>query len=143
MSQENRIGIVSSVDANTGMASVIYQGGDGEVTQLLPYATFNDEYKLPKIGAKVIVLHMSNGSEAGIVLGTYWNHHNSAENPGQYHKKLGDNAYFDYDGNTLTIAAECIRFLSTESETDVELAKMTAAINDIKNRLEKLEKKVG
>ena len=60
---ENRIGTVSSVDAATGMVSVVYEDRDGEVTELLPYATFNDEYKLPQIGAKVVVLHLSNGGE--------------------------------------------------------------------------------
>ena len=49
----NRIGTVSSVDSETGMVSVLYEDRDGEVTELLPYATFNDEYKLPQLGAKV------------------------------------------------------------------------------------------
>lgn len=66
----NRIGTVSSVDAETGMVSVVFEDRDGEVTELLPYATFNEEYKLPQLGAKVVVIHLSNGGEMGIILGT-------------------------------------------------------------------------
>ena len=66
----NRIGTVSSVDPETGMVSVIFEDRDGEVTELLPYATFNEEYKLPQLGAKVVVMHLSNGGEMGIILGT-------------------------------------------------------------------------
>ena len=78
----NRIGTVSSVDPETGMVSVIFEDRDGEVTELLPYATFNEEYKLPQLGAKVVVMHLSNGGEMGIILGTYWNEYNAAGNPG-------------------------------------------------------------
>ena len=34
--------------------------------RFLPYATFNEEYKLPQLGAKVVVIHLSNGGEMGI-----------------------------------------------------------------------------
>ena len=69
----NRIGTVSSFDKKTGMASVLYSDRDGDVTQMLPFATFNGEYKVPETGSKVLVVHLSNGSEIGIILGTYWN----------------------------------------------------------------------
>ena len=38
----NRIGTVSSVDADTGMVSVVFEDRDGEVTELRPYATINE-----------------------------------------------------------------------------------------------------
>ena len=101
----NRIGTVSSVDPETGMVSVLFEDRDGEVTELLPYATFNEEYKLPQLGAKVVVIHLSNGGEMGIILGTYWNEYNAAGNPGTFHKDLGGGAYINYKDGVLTVAA--------------------------------------
>ena len=131
----NRIGTVSSVDPKTGMVSVLYEDRDGEVTELLPYATFNDEYKLPQLGAKVIVLHLSNGSEMGIVLGTYWNERNAAGNPGAYHKNIGDGAYFDYDKSVLAVVAGHIRFRATLDGEDVTLASLMGDLKQIKQIL--------
>lgn len=110
-----RIGTVSSVDAVNGMISVIYQDRGGEVTQALPYLTFNDEYKMPDIGQKVLVAHLSNGAEMGVVLGTYWNKANSPGAPATYYKELGGDAFFKYDAKTgnLTINAEHITFNAT------------------------------
>lgn len=131
----NRIGTISSVDAETGMVSVIYEDRDGEVTELLPYATFNDEYKLPQPGAKVVVLHLSNGGEMGIVLGTYWNQYNTAGNPGMYHKDLGGGAYFEYDAGTLSIVAEHIRLVSADDDEDFTVASLMEDIKKMKNML--------
>lgn len=54
-----RIGKVSSVDYGSGMIKVTYPDLDNSVTDDLPYLTFNDEYKMPKVGASVLVVHLS------------------------------------------------------------------------------------
>ena len=93
MEDISRIGTVSKVDRENGMISVLYEDRSGKVTQNLPFASFNDEYKMPKIGDKVSVLHLSNGTEMGIVLGKYWNKSNKpADSKDTYHKQ------FDYEG---------------------------------------------
>lgn len=103
----HRIGTVSSVDKSTGMISVIYEDR-GETTGDLPFASFNDEYKPPKIGTKVIILQSSEG---GIALGGFWNEENPGPDfSGTYHKKIGKNAYIEYNDGTLTIAADQIQF---------------------------------
>lgn len=135
LSGENRIGKVSSVDAETGMVSVIYHDKDGEVTQMLPYATFNDEYKMPQIGAKVVVLHLSSGQEMGIVLGTYWNKNNPSGTTGMYHKDLGGGAYLNYDKETLTIVAEHIRLVAANDEEDFTVASLMSDLKKIKEKL--------
>jgi len=142
----NRIGTVSSVDAETGMVSVIYQDKDGEVTELLPYATFNDEFKLPQLGAKVVVLHLSNGGEMGVILGTYWNEHNAAGNPGTYHKDLGGGAYIDYNDGVLTITAEHTHIGSlngTENYQEFEVEALLKKLHDHEERIAEIEKSVG
>lgn len=142
----NRIGTVSSVDANTGMVSIIYEDRDDEVTELLPYATFNDEYKLPKIGAKVVVLHLSNGSEMGIVLGTYWNEYNAVGNPGTFHKDLGGGAYINYKDGVLTVAAEHTVIVSLdggETYQRAEVERLLQKLHDHEEKIAALEQAVG
>lgn len=131
----SRIGTVSSVDEKTGMVSVVYEDRDGEVTELLPYATFNDEYKPPQLGAKVIVLHLSNGGEMGIVLGTYWNKYNAAENPGTYHKELGGGAYINYKEGILSFVAEHIRLVAADDDEEFTIASLMTDMKKIKEKL--------
>lgn len=142
----NRIGTVSSVDPETGMVSVIFEDRDDEVTELLPYATFNEEYKLPQPGAKVVVIHLSNGGEMGIILGTYWNESNAAGNPGTFHKDLGGGAYINYKDGVLTIAAEntVIKSLNGgETYQDIEPEKLMKKIHDHEKRIADLEQVAG
>lgn len=66
-----RIGFVSSYNAETGMASIYYPDRCDEVTDELPVmAPFGLLQTLNKDDA-VFVIHLSNGSEAGVVLGSY------------------------------------------------------------------------
>ena len=70
-SSDNRIGFVSSFNPGTGMATVFYPDRNGEVTTELPvFAPFGIMQELKK-GEAVLVLHLSNGGTAGIVLGSY------------------------------------------------------------------------
>ena len=98
-----RIGKVSSVDYGSGMIKVTYPDLDNSVTDDLPYLTFNDEYKMPKVGASVLVVHLSNGSAMGIVAGTYWNssHRPPVSGKGVYRKDLAQaigEAFLQYSG---------------------------------------------
>jgi len=66
-----RIGFVNSYNAETGMASIYYPDRCREVTDDLPiFAPFGLMQTLNKHDA-VFVLHLSNGSEAGLILGSY------------------------------------------------------------------------
>ena len=103
-----RIGKVSSVDYGSGMIKVTYPDLDNSVTDDLPYLTFNDEYKMPKVGASVLVVHLSNGSAMGIVAGTYWNssHRPPVSGKGVYRKDLAQaigEAFLQYSGS-ITVA---------------------------------------
>ena len=71
-----RIGKVSSVNAGSGMVRVTYPDKDDSVTAELPVFSFTDEYKMPKVGSQVLVVHLSNGTSAGVCLGHYWNKSN-------------------------------------------------------------------
>ncbi len=66
-----RIGFVSSYNAAAGMASVYYPDRMGEVTGDLPVFSPCGLVQVLQKGDAVLVLHLSNGGEAGIVLGSY------------------------------------------------------------------------
>lgn len=118
MAGEIRIGKVSSVDYNAGMVKVAYADKDGATTKLLPVFSFNGEYKMPAVDTYVLVVHLSNGNEAGIVLGTYWNNARSSKATGKgvFRKELGSSegeAFLQYNKGTLTIKADNIKFESS------------------------------
>lgn len=70
MSAEIRVGKVSSIDYPSGMVRVTYPDKDNNVTRPIPL--FSSEYAMPPVGALVAVVHLSNGAEAGVVLGRPW-----------------------------------------------------------------------
>ena len=93
MAEKNiRIGRVSSIDYGSGMISVTYPDLDDSVTDDLPVFSMGDEYKMPPVGAEVLVLHLSNGCAAGVVMGRYWNEANkpSVSGKGVFRKELGE-----------------------------------------------------
>ena len=101
-----RIGRVSSVDYENGMVSVTYPDLDDSTTDAFPVFSFTDEYKMPGIGQEVLVLHLSNGQTAGIVMGKFWNRQNIPSNSGEnvFRKELGRSygeAYIEYNGDDL------------------------------------------
>ena len=97
-----RVGQVSSINYSEGTIKVLFQDKDQTVTDDLPILTFNDEYKMPKIGAYVAVALLSNGTEAGYVLGTFWDGQKESVKTGKgvYRKELAlekSKAFFEYD----------------------------------------------
>ena len=106
MADEIRVGKVSAVDYAAGMVRVAYHDKDDSVTSPLPM--LSDEYHMPEVGDMVLVLHLSNGKEAGVVLGRPWSEKNKPPEgaAGLYRKDLGKTpgaAMIRYDGSTLTI----------------------------------------
>lgn len=105
----------------------------------LPYLTFNDEYKMPKVGASVLVVHLSNGSAMGIVAGTYWNssHRPPVSGKGVYRKDLAQaigEAFLQYSGGSLQIHAPAITLDASRITLATKSGSITAAeiINHIK-----------
>lgn len=102
---EIRIGRVSSVNYETGMARVTYRDKDETVTAEFPMLTNNEEYRMPGIGEQVLVAHLSNGSSRGAIIGTVWNQKNIPKESGKslYRKDLSaykDAAYIRYSDET-------------------------------------------
>ena len=134
-----RIGRVSKIDYENGMISVTYPDMDDAVTVLLSTVSFNDEYKMPKIGDEVLALHLPSGQARGLVLGHYWNQTNKPKKSGRdlYRKEYGHDqgeAYCEYeDGSELLYFAPEIKFTVDDGEITV---------SSIISRLESLEARV-
>ena len=62
-----RFGKISSVNYEAGTVRVVYHEKDDCVTSEIPLLSF--EYMMPEVDDAVLVLHLSNGAEAGVVLG--------------------------------------------------------------------------
>lgn len=119
-----RIGNVSSIDYEKGMIRVTYPDRDDSVTAELPVFSFTDEYKMPRVGSEVLVLHLSNGAAAGIVMGHYWNEDNTSAltGPGVFRKELGQSAgeaYIQYKDGTITIRAKNINIVGDSKSISV------------------------
>lgn len=131
MEEPIRVGKVSSIDYKNGMIKVLYTDRDEAVTDDLPVLSFNDEYKMPQIGDYVLVLHLSNGTAAGYVLGTFWSDGNNpaAYGKGVYRKEYGTSqgeAYAEYKNGQLKIRADNIVF--SGSSGSITLAQIIAHI---------------
>ena len=100
----NRIGIVSSIDYEKGMVSVTYPDRDNSTTKMFPYLCPTEEYKMPKVGDNVMVVHLSNGSASGVVLGTFWDASHKPPKSGKTvcRKQLSDEAYIECVDDEIT-----------------------------------------
>lgn len=100
-----RVGNVSSINYKKGLIEVTYPDLDDSVTDALPVFNFTGEYKMPKVGDEVLVIHLSNGESAGIVMGRFWEEDNLPPAYGQnfFRKELGEDygeAFIQYkDGD--------------------------------------------
>lgn len=106
MANEIRVGKISAIDYAAGTVRVVYHDQDDAVTPSLPL--LSGEYHMPEVGDAVLVLHLSNGMEAGVVLGRCWSDKNKPPEgkAGLYRKDLGrtpGEAMIRYDGGTLAI----------------------------------------
>lgn len=122
MADAIRVGKISSVDYAAGTVHVAYPDKDGSVTANLPL--LSDEYRMPEVGDMVLVLHLSNGAEAGVVLGRYWSRNNTPPEgvAGLYRKDLSripGEAVIRYDGSTLTI--QCAHSVRIKASGDVAI----------------------
>ena len=100
----NRTGRVSAINYEAGTYQVTYFDRGESVTREIN-AISNGEYRMPRIGQVVSVSHNSNGSAAGVAVGSVWNKTNKpAEGyEGLYRKEYGTQqgqAYDRYDANT-------------------------------------------
>lgn len=130
-----RIGYVSSINYEAGMIRVTYPDKDGATTAEFPCFSAGGEYQMPVVKDQVIVLHLSNDTSSGVVLGKVWNEDNRPPLQGEksYYKQLGSMAHEQVTGADYTLSADTISFSGSTGSITVE------ELLDMKRRLEELE----
>lgn len=131
-----RVGRISSVNQENGMVRVYYPDRDSTTSELGMFY-FLGEYKPPKVNDQVIVLHLSNDTSSGVVLGGFWNEVSKAPRKMSYKKEMDSDSYEFLQNGTFTLHSQEI---SLEGETG---AITLTEILDMKNRLEKLERSLS
>lgn len=99
-----RIGKVSAIDYEKGLISVYYEDRTAMVTGMMPVLS-NGRYKMPNIGDSILVAHLSNSTNAAVVLGTVFNEVNVPKMSGQnvYYEEMSDNTMMSSDGTDITL----------------------------------------
>lgn len=97
-----RMGYVSTFDAASGMCSVVYPDRNAETaTSEMPvFLPFGIGQKLKKDDA-VLVVHLSNGSEVGIVIGAFAQ---SGETPGTSISTESGDITFSLPAGSITVS---------------------------------------
>lgn len=121
-----RIGTVGTVNHQKAMVSVVYTDMNDLATAELPYFSFTGEYKMPKVGEQVLVLHLSNGESFGVVLGGFYSEEDLPKETGEglFYKQLTDSIAIKAQGDTLELAGVNIKAL--EQRLDALEAKVAS-----------------
>ena len=91
----------------------------------------------PRVNDQVIVLHLSNDTSSGVVLGGFWNEVRKAPREMTYKKEMDSNSYESLQNGTFTLHSQEI---SLEGEKG---AISLTEILDLKARLERLERSLS
>ena len=109
-----------------GTVRVVYHEKDDCVTSEIPL--LSSEYMMPEVDDAVLVLHLSNGAEVGVVLGRPWGDENKPPegSQGLWRKDLDREAgkgMLRYKGGTLTIKMNKVvleaKELTVKAETTI------------------------
>lgn len=121
-----RIGTVGTVNYQKAMVSVVYTDMNDLATAELPYFSFTGEYKMPKVGEQVLVLHLSNGESFGVVLGGFFSDEDLPKESGEglFYKQLTDSITIKAKGGTLELGGVDIKEL--ERRVDALEAKVAS-----------------
>lgn len=130
-----RNGIISSVNSQNGTARVYYPER-GSTTADFPLFAFWGEYKMPEIGEQVVVLHLSNDTSSGVILGKFWDDKNKPPEGLTYKRVMGDGAFEQFSGEQVLLRGPEIRF--EHSGGSITLSELLA----LRGRVEALERRL-
>ncbi len=106
---EIRVGKVSSINYAAGTVRIVYPDKSEKGTAELPVFCGMGEYQMPKVDDQVLVVHLSNDSSVGIVMGRFWSGSflPPLSGAGAYYKRLSDDGavFLQQLGGVLTLCA--------------------------------------
>lgn len=131
-----RVGVVSSVDAKSGTAQIYYQDRDSTTGKLHQLA-FGGEYTPLVAGQQVIVLHLSNDTSSGVILGRFWGESDPPEAEVDYRKNIGVETYIQLKNAVYTINSPEIQLIGkTGSMTLTEIIALERRVEALEKRSE-------
>lgn len=134
-----RIGKVTNIYPAKGKVKVLYEDRK-QASAEIPMLTFNEEYKMPSVGDRVLTLHMENGGSKGFCLGTYWNA-NKLPTEANYKKDLGGGAYIERNDSEVVLYAPTL-ILSSEAGT-INLDTLIEKLQELEQKVSDLENAIG
>lgn len=133
-----RIGKVSEVFKSEGKIRVLYED-EGNTSLKLSLLTFNGEYLMPKVGDRVVTIHLHSGSSRGFVLGKYYSESLAPKVSKGFRKDLSSTSYIVLDENDLfKVNAKNITLKATNDIT-FECSYVTTTLEALVKRIEALE----
>lgn len=144
-----RIGKVTKIYPDTGKVQVVYEDENNASLQL-SMITMNQEYSMPKIGDKVLTMHMENGSSKGFVLGTYYGGGMQPKASSGYRKDFGSGVFVTCQSGTYNLLAGSINlsgsdasFSINEDDITLKCAYGEESFENILKRIERIEDQLG
>ena len=150
-----RIGRVTSVNPTEGRVKVAYE--DSRSSSLpLPMLSMNNEYSMPKIGDRVLTVHMDNGSSKGFVFGTFYGGGSQPKANSGYRKDFDraclicEDGHYQLQAVQVTLNAESLIALLAKEGISIEADDITLkcpygeiTVEDLMKRLERVENRLG
>lgn len=134
-----RVGMISSVNYKDGTARVTYEDRDSATTKELPFLAW--VYWMPKVGERVLVGHLSNGTTAAVILGPVWceDHRPADSGSDLYRQELSTTSgqgLLEYSSKTgiLRLRAEHIELDSYNDGVDTTVAALISRIRKLEQR---------
>lgn len=129
-----RVGFVSSVNQEAGTARIYYPDR-GATTAELPVFAGWGEAAFPSPGDQVVVLHLSNDTSSGVILGLFWSQEDVPPGDTEYWKRLGADGYLKSQKGQLVLHGKSLAFEDEGGSMALE------EILQLKERVEALERR--
>jgi phage baseplate assembly protein gpV len=134
-----RIGKISTLNCSAGTARVTYEDRDSATTKELPFLAWT--YWMPKVGDRVLVGHLTNGSTSAVILGPVWaeEHKPAAAGADLFRQEMSTTAgqaYAEYSNKSgiLHLRAEHIELDSYGDGADTTVAALLSRISALESR---------
>ena len=129
-----RVGLISSVNRAAGTARVYYPDREATTAELPLFSGWG-ETAFPEPGEQVAVIHLSNDTSSGIILGRFYDETALPQAGVDYWKQLGKKAYVKEQGDQLELyAGDLVLEDSNGRMTLAEILNLKARIEALEQR---------